>query len=313
MKIGMPKALYYYEYPVLFKSFFEELGIDVVLSSDTDKNIVLNGIFKSIDEECLASKIFLGHVDNLISRMEDENIDYIFVPRLCTFEGNKTICVKFYALYDICRNLFDANFITLNIDYENGENKFKSFISLGKNLGFSTRNSIRAYIRATKKQKKYDTLKVTSQKELLNSSKNLKVLIVAHPYVYNDKYLTYTIKNCLSNLNADIFYADINSAIINKKWQNYKNISKSIYWKQNIDLLNGIEEYFKSVDGIIYLSVFPCGTDSLVNELSMRKIKKIPSMNIVLDEEDGNAGIYTRLESFIDILEGRKDEVNKYE
>lgn len=309
MKIGIPKALYYYEYPVLFKSFFEELGIDVVLSSDTDKNIVSNGIFKSIDEECLASKIFLGHVDNLVSRVDDENIDYIFVPRLCTFKNNKTICVKFYALYDICKNLFDANFITLNIDYEKGENKLKAFVVLGKKLGFSTKESIRAYIRASKKQKDYDTLRFNNQKRLLNNSKDLKILIVAHSYVYNDKYLSYTIKNYLSKLNVDIFYADINSSIIKKKWENYKNISTSIYWKQNIDLLNGIEEYLEKVDGIIYLSVFPCGTDSLVNELSMRKIKKIPSMNIVLDDEDGNAGIYTRLESFVDILESKKDEV----
>jgi len=44
------------------------------------------------------------YIDNLVSRMEDENIDYIFVPRLCTFEDKKTICVKFYALYDICKN-----------------------------------------------------------------------------------------------------------------------------------------------------------------------------------------------------------------
>lgn len=309
MKIGIPKALYYFEYPVLFKSFFEELGIEVVLSDDTDKNIVLNGIFKSIDEECLASKIFLGHIDNLVSRMEDENIDYIFVPRLCTFEDKKTICVKFYALYDICKNLFNARFITLNIDYEKGENMLKAFIKLGKVLGVPSYKSISAYIKSTKKQKDYDKLKIINQKKLLNSSRNLKILIVAHSYVYNDKYLSYTIKNYLKKLNVDIFYADINNNIL-KKEEKYKNISTSIYWKQNIDLLNGIEEYLKNVDGIIYLSVFPCGTDSLVNELTMRKIKDIPSMNIILDEEDGSAGVYTRLESFVDILESRRDEVN---
>lgn len=57
-----------------------------------------------------------------------------------------------------------------------------------------------------------------------------------------------------------------------------------------------------NIDGIVYLSVFPCGTDSLVNELAMRKIKDVPYINIVLDEQDADAGLQTRIESFVDIL-----------
>lgn len=141
MKIGIPKALYYYEYPVLFKTFFEALGIEVVLSDDTNKKVVEDGISKSIDEECLASKIFLGHVNNLVDRTYSEDIDYIFIPRLCTFKDKKTICVKFYALYDICNNVFDAKFITLNIDYEKGQNELKAFLSLGKKLNKGIRET----------------------------------------------------------------------------------------------------------------------------------------------------------------------------
>lgn len=308
MKIGIPKALYYYEYPVLFKTFFEALGIEVVLSDDTNKKVVEDGISKSIDEECLASKIFLGHVNNLVDRTYSEDIDYIFIPRLCTFKDKKTICVKFYALYDICNNVFDAKFITLNIDYEKGQNELKAFLSLGKKLNKGIRETASAYLLAKKAQKEYDIAKFKEQKNKLNSSKNLKILIVSHPYIYNDKHLGKIIKNYLEKLNIDVFYADINSSGIKKdefKKMKYKNISKSIYWKQSIDLLNGVEEYLNNIDGIIYLSVFPCGTDSLVNELSIRRVKKVPSMNIILDEEDGMAGIYTRLESFADILESK--------
>lgn len=308
MKIGIPKALYYYEYRVLFQSFFEELGMEVVLSHDTDKNIVQNGILKSIDEECLASKIFLGHINNLVSRVESENIDYIFVPRLCTFKNNRTICVKFYALYDICRNLFNANFLTLNIDYEKRESELKAFIKLGKKLNMSIGKITRAYIKAKNKQKIYEISRVNNQLECLNKSSKVKILLVAHSYIYEDKYLGYVIKNYLNKLGVDVFYADVNTSNIEKKElkkMKYKNISNSIYWKQSIDLLNGVDEYLDRVDGIIYLSVFPCGTDSLVNELSIRKIRSVPSMNIILDDEEGTAGICTRLESFVDILESK--------
>ena len=60
----------------------------------------------------------------------------------------------------------------------------------------------------------------------------------------------------------------------------------------------------------LYLSTFPCGPDALVNELVLRKVTSKPSLNIVLDEQDARAGLYTRLESFIDILNQKKVKVS---
>ena len=59
------------------------------------------------------------------------------------------------------------------------------------------------------------------------------------------------------------------------------------------------------IDGVIFLTSFPCGPDSLVNELVMRKIN-IPYLNLIIDDLDSNVGIITRLESFIDILRMRR-------
>jgi predicted nucleotide-binding protein (sugar kinase/HSP70/actin superfamily) len=66
--------------------------------------------------------------------------------------------------------------------------------------------------------------------------------------------------------------------------------------------MNGLIKNKDNVDGIIYMSVFPCGTDSLTTELMQRKIKNIPSINLIIDEETGFEGYKTRLESFIDII-----------
>ena len=59
------------------------------------------------------------------------------------------------------------------------------------------------------------------------------------------------------------------------------------------------------VDGIIFLSSFPCGVDSLVNELVIRKIDNVPCINIILDDSTSTGGLYTRLESFVDIIKAR--------
>ena len=55
------------------------------------------------------------------------------------------------------------------------------------------------------------------------------------------------------------------------------------------------------VDGIIFLSSFPCGLDSLVNDVVIRKLN-CKCLNLVIDDMDAFAGIETRLESFVDIV-----------
>jgi predicted nucleotide-binding protein (sugar kinase/HSP70/actin superfamily) len=66
--------------------------------------------------------------------------------------------------------------------------------------------------------------------------------------------------------------------------------------------LGSIAMHKDKVDGIILLSAFPCGPDSMVNELITRKVKNVPMLNLVLDSQSGTAGIETRLESFVDII-----------
>lgn len=314
MNIGIPKGMYIYEYPILFEHFFKNLGCNVIYSDDTNKKIIEDGIELSADEACLASKIFLGHVKNLINKKQKEEIDYIFVPRICSFKNKKNICVKFFAMYDICKNIFDDKIISLNIDFADGENEFKAFLKLGKKLGFSYPITIKAYIKARNMQRIYDLKKVRMQYQKIatNFEEKSNILIVSHPYISHDSYIGKPIISYLEKLGTNIIFADENSYNYrkNKLKNSYLNLSKSIYWKPSINLLNGIEEYSRFIDGIIYLTVFPCGPDSLVNEMLLRKINRIPSMNLILDEEELGAGVFTRLESFYDILNSKKMKVS---
>ena len=56
---------------------------------------------------------------------------------------------------------------------------------------------------------------------------------------------------------------------------------------------------------MIFISSFPCGPDSLANELAMRKISK-PYLNLIIDDIDSLTGIETRIESFVDILDAKR-------
>lgn len=73
-------------------------------------------------------------------------------------------------------------------------------------------------------------------------------------------------------------------------------------WLMSRELVGSVLLHKDQVDGIILLSAFPCGLDSMANELLMRKIKQVPILNLVLDAQRGMAGVETRLESFVDII-----------
>lgn len=63
------------------------------------------------------------------------------------------------------------------------------------------------------------------------------------------------------------------------------------------------------LDGIIYVSSFGCGIDSVAIEIIKKDIKDFPFLVLKIDEHTGEAGLDTRLEAFIDLIGRRK----KYE
>jgi predicted nucleotide-binding protein (sugar kinase/HSP70/actin superfamily) len=67
-----------------------------------------------------------------------------------------------------------------------------------------------------------------------------------------------------------------------------------------------------SIDGIIYISSFACGIDSVVIELIKNRLPEFPMLILKIDEQTGEAGFDTRIEAFSDMLERRcnKDEDN---
>ena len=65
MKIGIPRALLYYRYHVLWETFFRELGHETIASPHTNKTLMDAGSHYAIDENCLSSKLFFGHVSAL--------------------------------------------------------------------------------------------------------------------------------------------------------------------------------------------------------------------------------------------------------
>lgn len=299
MTIGLPRAMLYYRYGVMWETFFRELGCDILTSRETDREILECGIKCSIDECCLPSKIFLGHVFSLVGKC-----DYILVPRVASYGKNKDVCVKFNALYDIARNTFEnIKFLDYNIDVPNGCREPGGFIRMGKALGFSRLRSLAAYRKAKRTYKESDQQKISLQQQALDSSGGPKILIVSHAYNIYDKLIGRPISDYVRSLGGLPVYAE--AADKDECTRASGAISETLYWLYNRELVGSIKLLENKIDGMILLTAFPCGPDSLVNELIIRKVKNIPTINLIIDELQGEAGLHTRIESFMDIVKER--------
>lgn len=304
MKVGIPRAFLYFKYHVLWETFLEELDIEYIVSPETNKEIIREGTNYAIDETCLSSKIYLGHVKYLIDKC-----DYIFVPRIATLGGTKDIvCSKFQAIYDVVKNTFREDNLKLlyySIDILNKETELKAFLKLGKFLGKNKAQVLKAYYIAKQAEKTTKLLELNEQKKLLQQN-GLKILIVSHPYNIYDKYIGEPVISYLKELNC----LPILGCIVDEKKakEEAQLISKTLPWTFNKELVGSIALYKDYVDGIILVSSFPCGPDSLVNEMIVRRLKEKPIINLILDAQEGTAGMETRLESFIDIIKLREEK-----
>ena len=296
--IGIPKALLYYKYGNLWNIFFEELDLNIIISPNTTNTILNNGDKLALDESCMAMKVYLGHINYLIGKC-----DYILVPRIKCLKKHEKLCTNFSCLYDLVNSLFDTRILNYNIDVENGEDEVYAFISMGKELGFSYLKSYQAYLVAKEKDKMLKSRKISKQKTILATSNKIKILIAGHPYIMYDDVLGKRITKVLEDNNIDLLYSDDYD---NKYLDKYsQKISKVNYFTYNKEIMAAISYYQEMVDGIILITAFPCGPDSLSNEMIKRYVS-IPLIEITIDNSDTNTGIETRLESFIDILKERK-------
>ncbi|MCD8018601.1 MAG: acyl-CoA dehydratase activase-related protein [Clostridiales bacterium] len=302
--IGLPRALLYERYRVLWRSFFQELGAEVVISPPTTLETMERGTAIAIDEMCLSSKIFFGHVDKLIGKC-----DYILVPRISNFGVRRFMCTKFEGLYDVCRNIYresDQKFLTYNVDVQHGIEEDDAFVATAAELGYARREARQAYKKAKKAESESWRKQVKKQEELYKKD-GLKIMIASHSYVVSDPYIGKPITDFLEGAGVTVLRADITDRKDALKWS--ARFSPTMRWEISREITGGLRQNRFKVDGIILLSVFPCGPDAMVNEMLIRRNDGMPILNLMLDGQSGMAGVETRLESFVDILRLKRGEL----
>ncbi|MDQ2087250.1 acyl-CoA dehydratase activase-related protein [Herbivorax sp. ANBcel31] len=296
--IGIPRALYYFQHNVLWEEFFKNLGCNVIVSDETNKQTLDLGVKSCSNETCLPVKVFHGHVLHL-----KDKVDYIFIPRYSSLDENEYACPKFCGLPDIVSLNLKGKIKVLDISVHMDRLPYKTFESLkvvAKTLKLRYSYVVNALKNAYVKFKK--SQQCLKDKDI---NKNTSISILGHPYMIYDSYLSMKLIDKLKKHNINVYTPeDIDDRT---KRKNAYPFEGKVFWEIGFELLGSAFTFAKEqkVKGIIYITPFACGIDAFIVEFIERCFKSdisVPFLKLTVDEHTGEAGFNTRLEAFLDMV-----------
>lgn len=297
--IGLPKGLFYFQHHILWENFFKNMGCNVVVSDDTNKDILDYGVKYCSNETCLPVKVFHGHVYSL-----KDKVDFIFIPRYTSVDKNEYTCPKFCGLPDMTMlNLkIQKKILEVRLHMDQSPKQTQdSLYEISDILNIKYDKVADAFNQALNSYN-YDQ-EANIANPVVNGNPTIAVL--GHPYMIYDNYVSMKLINKLKARNINVFLPiNLEHEI---KRQNAYPFQDKVFWDIGFDSLGSAFTFAEdeNVNGIIYLTPFACGVDSIIIELIERRLKSnynVPFLKLTVDEHSGEAGFDTRIEAFLDMM-----------
>jgi predicted nucleotide-binding protein (sugar kinase/HSP70/actin superfamily) len=322
VRVGIPRALSYYQYYPGWKAFFEALGAETVVSPPTNKAIFTAGNSRAVAETCLPVKLFFGHVIALADKC-----DYMFIPAMRSLGKKAYYCSKFIGLPDMTRALVPECPPVLDpeIDLNKGRRSLHHAIyDLGHHFSSDKSKIKTAAEQAEKTHLAYrkemsdrgitpiqalDEMHRDDAKSCLEPdiSSSLSVAIIGHQYVIYDDYINHRLISRLQAMGVRVFTPEM--AEQEALDIAMAKLGGAPHWSFEADIIGAGEHYLEAkVDGIISVAVFGCGPDSMMIEMVRHRAREFrtPFLHLSLDEHTSEGGLVTRLEAFLDMVKRRR-------
>ena len=322
-QIGIPRAMSYHNFYPFWYGFFNFLGIEIVLSDYTTKQTMSRGAAYVVSETCLPIKIYVGHVLNLL----DKGIDKIFIPSIQSIAHKIYNCSKIRGLPDLIRNVLKKDFTIIEptLDKSAKDRGLYSFleeavapfnitdkelIKKASKAGWRVLNNFLVMTRSGISHKLALKNALSEKMVIAQDEKNypIKIAVVGHAYNIFDERVSMKIFDKLEALNVESVNAE--NLTLEQTTEGIEALGSNIYWANEHEMTGAAGHFIQdnSIDGIITITAFGCGPDSLMIEKIARFAKQFnkPHLNLTVDEQTGEAGFVTRIEAFVDMLYRKK-------
>lgn len=326
MRIGIPRGLLYYQYYLIWKTFFEELGAEVVVSPTTTQAMLAEGAARVVADTCLPVKGFLGHVISLAGEC-----DQIFIPAIRSVQSNVYNCSKFLGLPDMTRAVIPEAppILEIEIDINKGKRKlYQDIYTLGRHLTWNPLKVRHASLNAWQAYLNYREVmsgqgltppeaieRITGPPEAAPEEPaeqltpiRATIAVIGHPYLVYDEYINHRLIHRLEQANIKVVTPEMLTG--EELEAGIATLVGQAYWTYEEEVVGAGEHYLHNgADGVIGIMAFGCGPDSLMMDMVRRRAarsKNTPFMSLTLEEHTAEAGVVTRLEAFTDMICRRK-------
>ncbi len=318
--IGIPRALmvFYQQFP-FWRTFFEELGFTVVISKESDKELISQSIETITTETCLPVELMHGHVIDLI----EKGVDYIFVPFIVNSkfrEGNKTFncncpwvqTYPFMVKAALKGKIDESKLLIPTLHFRFFERALVKEMTayFNSKFGIGKEDIRKAIYKADDVQVAFEKRLVDYGKEVLSTiPENCRpVVLLGRPYNSSDQHLNLGLVEKLITQNVMPIPVDMLDLSPYNIFVNYRNM----YWPNGQKVIAAAQHVAKT-DGLyaVYLSNFRCGPDSFIWHYVTEELKGKPFLHLEVDEHSADAGMVTRIEAFLDSLRGSEQNEKK--
>lgn len=305
--VGIPRCFSVYTLWPLYSWFFHSLGIKAVLS----EGISPDGVARVESGYCFPAEIAHGATQDIL----DRKLDYIFLPHFRDMESyedtvHACLCPITQGLPYYLQLAFpeipEEKILMPVVSFKYGREKaLESFIETGQRLGFPERESRRAFDLAFQKQNEFFEKARSLGREALEESRAAKrpvIALLGRPYNAFTSDANMGIPRKFSSRGYSVIPFDILPF-------EERDIFPNMYWfygQQDMkaaSLLKQEENIF-----ITYISNFSCAPDSFMLHYLKWIMGTKPFLILELDSHSADAGVDTRVEAFLDIIEGYRQK-----
>ena len=306
MRIGVPRALSFYRFHPTWAAFFDRLGIEIVLSPPTNRATLEAGLPYAVAETCLPMKLLYGHVRALVGQ-----VDQLLVPSIRRLAPGSSNCARLIGLPDLLRATMSdlPPLIAPDIDLSQG---LPALMSLVLEAGAPfTLNPLALRDAVTAAWDAYRATRQAMMEGRLTPADfdrppgdpppappdGLPVAVVGHPYNLYDPFINHHLLARLARLGVNALTPE-----------RLGPQPADDYWAFEYELVGAARLALeRGVRGLIAVVAFGCGPDAILLDEVQRLSREsgVPLMTLVLDEHSGEAGLVTRLEAFVDMLNWR--------
>jgi predicted CoA-substrate-specific enzyme activase len=306
-KIGVPRAMLFYDRFPFWCAYLQELGYDVVTSSDTTRAISTKGEDLAIAQPCLPVQLAHGHVWDLL----EKGIDHILLPNVVNAEApdselpshlcpwNQTLPFVVRAVPQLASS--NGRYLIPTIHFRQGrKHVLEELKQFAPTLDVSSRESDRAALAGFSAQEAFNDGLIQAGAEALlqlQSTGEPAVVLVGRPYNLYDRSVNCDVPRKLRSLyGVNVIPMDF----LPLDAEDVSGVNSNMFWNSGRRILAAAQftRRFPNLH-LIYISNFKCGPDSYIKSFLSDAAGR-PSLILQFDGHANDAGYITRCEAYLD-------------